>query len=282
MLNVDDINLLDDDVVMSLLQAINDGFVVVEREGMSVRYPCQPLLIATFNADDAELKESFKGLYIHFSIILHSLSDRIGLSLSTDDYPLSVEERMEVANRVNDFLDGTMNMTAVYVEENCLRERVKKARQRLHNIKISHDQLLFLCQEASKGLCEGQRAEINAARVAIAVAALRGETDCVSPDDLRIAARLAIFPRSRILETEEEEDIAPPQYMPPSPPEKDSPPEEMKSDEEEVLLKFRTTDLDFQLDLATGGESRYRNRNRGAAPYCSGICRRCIQNPSQL
>lgn len=59
---MDDINLLDDDIVMSLLQAITDGFVVVEREGMSVRYPCQPLLIATFNADDAELKDSFKGI----------------------------------------------------------------------------------------------------------------------------------------------------------------------------------------------------------------------------
>jgi predicted ATPase with chaperone activity len=61
LVHVDDINLLESDIVMSLLQSIHDGRVLVEREGMSVRYPCKPILCATFNSDDAEFKDFFKG-----------------------------------------------------------------------------------------------------------------------------------------------------------------------------------------------------------------------------
>jgi magnesium chelatase subunit D len=58
-LYIDDINLLDADLTTMLLQAITDGFVVVERDGLSVRYPCQPTLICTLNPQDGELSDVF-------------------------------------------------------------------------------------------------------------------------------------------------------------------------------------------------------------------------------
>jgi magnesium chelatase subunit D len=58
-LYIDDINLLDADLTTMLLQAITDGFVIVEREGISVRYPCKPILICTLNPQDSELKDVF-------------------------------------------------------------------------------------------------------------------------------------------------------------------------------------------------------------------------------
>ena len=79
-LYVDDINLVDDDLVTMMLQAVTDGFVIVEREGISVKYPCKPILIATLNPEDSELKDVFL--------------DRIGISLNADTEPLSMEVRI--------------------------------------------------------------------------------------------------------------------------------------------------------------------------------------------
>lgn len=58
-LYIDDLNLLDSDLTTMLLQAVTDGFVTVEREGISVRYPCKPMLICTLNPQDSELKDVF-------------------------------------------------------------------------------------------------------------------------------------------------------------------------------------------------------------------------------
>lgn len=41
-----------------------------EREGISVKYPCKPIMIATMNAEDSELKDVFL--------------DRIGIALNAD------------------------------------------------------------------------------------------------------------------------------------------------------------------------------------------------------
>ena len=85
-LYVDDINLLDDDLVTMMLQAVTDGFVTVEREGISVKYPCKPMLIATLNPEDSELKDVFL--------------DRIGMALNADSEPLTMEDRVQAVSQV--------------------------------------------------------------------------------------------------------------------------------------------------------------------------------------
>lgn len=203
-LYVDDINLLDDDIVTMMLQAITDGFVIVEREGISVKYPCKPVLIATLNPEDSELKDVFL--------------DRIGIALNADAEPLTMEERVAAVKQVMNFSEGRIpkdELDSIYEKEEQLKSAIVFAREYLKGTKLSTEQLKYLCEEASRGGCQGHRAEITATRVAMASAAL--EDAPVRADDLRLAVKLAIVPRSRFLQSAPQEEMMPPPPPPPPP-----------------------------------------------------------------
>ena len=105
-LYVDDIKLVDVDLVTMLLQAITDGFVRVEREGISVKYPCRPVLIATLNPADSELKDVFL--------------DRIGIALNADAEPLTLDERVFAVNQVRSYAHAHISCLGIYFAEDRL------------------------------------------------------------------------------------------------------------------------------------------------------------------
>lgn len=205
LLYVDDLNLLDSEATNILLQVISDGRVIVEREGISISYPCKPLLVATFNPEEGEVRD-------------HIL-DRIAIALSADATPLSIEDRVKAVDSVVSF--DKDRSTAIRAEEEAsdgLRSRIVFAREELKDIHVTHDQLLYLCQEAARAGCQGHRAEIFAAEVARASAALEGRSK-VDSDDLQLAVRLVIVPRSSFVnDPDRDPDMLEPPPPPPPPP----------------------------------------------------------------
>lgn len=212
-LYIDDINLLDAELANILLNIVNDGSVNVEREGVSVRYPCRPLLIATFNPEEGELRDH--------------LLDRIAVALSADTLVMSTEQRVEASDSVLSYspsgagrqLDQKAEDALKAAEDNEeeLKTAIIFARESMKELTLLPTQLTYLCEEAIRAGCQGHRAELFASEVARASAALEGRQ--VTSEDLKTAVKLAIAPRGTFVVTPEDiMDMPPPPPPPPPPP----------------------------------------------------------------
>ena len=65
-------------------------------------YPCLPLIIATYNPEEGELREH--------------LRDRFAISLSTDATPLSVKERVSGVDNVMGYSGGLQKQSSEEAE----------------------------------------------------------------------------------------------------------------------------------------------------------------------
>ncbi|KAK1277213.1 hypothetical protein QJS04_geneDACA003694 [Acorus gramineus] len=217
-LYVDEINLLDESISNLLLNVLTEGVNVVEREGISFRHPCKPLLIATYNPEEGSVREH--------------LLDRIAINLSAD-LPMSFDDRVTAVGIATQFQESSKEVFQMVEEEtDFAKTQIILAREYLKDVTISRDQLKYLVMESLRGGVQGHRAELYAARVAKCLAALEGR-EKVGVDDLKKAVELVILPRSIINENPQEQQNQPPPPPPPPPQNQDSSEEQDEEEDQE-------------------------------------------------
>ncbi len=218
-LYIDDINLLDDGIVNLVLEATGREQNYVERDGLSLSHPSKSLLIATYNPEEGILRD-------------HVL-DRFAIVLSANQ-SIDNTQRVEITKSVLMHAEDNIKFSEKWSEETeNLSTQLILARQWLPDVTINKEQISYLVNEALRGGIEGHRSELFAVKVAKANAALRG-SDSVNTDDLKVAVRLVIIPRSQQMPPDDDEmQPPPPEDQTPPPPQNQEDPNNEQSDSNE-------------------------------------------------
>ncbi|WP_027927848.1 putative cobaltochelatase [Amycolatopsis benzoatilytica] len=182
LLYVDEVNLLHDHLVDTLLDAAAMGRATVEREGVSVSHAARFVLIGTMNPEEGELRPQ--------------LLDRFGLTVEVAS-SRDPQQRVEVVRRRLAYEADPDGFAAGYASADAaLAAEIEAAQQLLPSVKLPDDALRQIAEVCASFEVDGMRADIVTARTAVAHAAWAGR-DEVGTEDIRVAARLALPHRRR-------------------------------------------------------------------------------------
>ena len=177
MLYVDEVNLLDDHVVDVLLDSAAMGVNVVEREGISFSHPAQFILVGTMNPEEGELRPQ--------------LLDRFGLCVLISSIA-DPEARKEIlVRRIQYEKDPVAFYEAWQGEEQLLAQGIARARNLLHRVAYTEDDLAAIAQLTADLGVDGHRGDIVILKAGVAHAAFEGR-DAISHRDILMAAELAL------------------------------------------------------------------------------------------
>lgn len=181
-LYIDEVNLLPDHIVDSILDAAASGWHVVEREGISLRHPARFILVGTMNPEEGELRPQ--------------LLDRFAISvkLRTIRDP---KLRAEIARRNIEFEINPEGFEEKWrpVEEE-LKRRIVSAKRLLPRVKVDDRYFDLVARVCARLEVDGYRPDIVALKVARALAALEGRGE-VAEGDVMKGLELALGHRTR-------------------------------------------------------------------------------------
>ena len=177
LLLVDEVNMLADDVVDSILDAAAYGSYTVKRGTTTATFRSRFVLIGTMNPEEGRLRPQ--------------IMDRFGLRIVVKGLT-DTDQRLEAYKRVQTYLVNPRHLIHEYYNDTEIAEaEIQIARDRLPNVKIPDwvsDLVLDLVHELK---IDSLRAEVTLFEAAKAFAALDGRLE-VNKEDLHIIAPMAL------------------------------------------------------------------------------------------
>ena len=212
-LYVDDVNLMDQRILMTLLNSVLDGRVVVEREGVSAEYCVDTVLIATMNPSDSDVSS-------------HIL-DRFDLCAYAS-FPDEEDKRAEILRRNADFQKDPAGFIEKFrEEEDTLKANLDRSKKILPLVTMTDDLIGVSVELTVKVLADGHRGDIAMINTAKALAALNGRDEVIKKD-VEEAAMLCLAHRRNYTQEQPQE---PPK--PEEPEEDDQEPQENEEQQQE-------------------------------------------------
>lgn len=191
-LYADEVNLLPDGIVSTLICAASGEENLVEREGISFRHACRFVLVGTMNPEEGKLRPQFL--------------DRFGLYVDVTGEK-DVKARTEIIRRRMEYEKDPAAFVCRWKKETeALALRIARARTLARDIAPDESVRALCAKYAAQAGAEGNRTEIVLARTAAAVAAWSGR-DYISHEDIKEAAKYVLPHRRR-------EDAPPPPQPP--------------------------------------------------------------------
>ncbi len=181
-LYIDEVNLLPDHLVDSILDSASSGWNFVEREGISVSHPSRFILVGTMNPEEGSLRPQ--------------IADRFGMKAHAENL-MNPEERMEIIKRNEDFAKDPLAFCEKYKQQQEeLRKKVEAARNLLPQVNIPEKILESIAKVCTSLEVDGYRPDIVTLKASRALAALEGRTT-LQPVDVLTAAELTLSHRTR-------------------------------------------------------------------------------------
>jgi magnesium chelatase subunit D len=182
LLYVDEVNLLPDHLVDSLLDAAAMGRARVEREAVSVTHAASFVMVGTMNPEEGELRPQ--------------LLDRFGLAV---DVAASRDPEIRVQvirSRMAYEADPEAFVAKHAAADADVAERIAAAQALLPSVELPDEILVQIATLCAAYDVDGLRGDLVTARTAVAHAAWCGRA-VVTAEDVRVAARLALPHRRR-------------------------------------------------------------------------------------
>lgn len=189
-LYIDEVNLLSESLVNTILDVAASGVNRVEREGISHEHPCRFILVGTMNPEEGGLKPQ--------------LLDRFGFFVDVNASD-NIRERVEIiSQRLAYEANPQLFCKQQKEKQEILLDQINRAENKLKGIDLDDHVLQLIADVCTKAFCAGHRGDLALALGTKALAAFRNKSK-VDLKEVMDVRDLALLHRLRNLQQEQQE-----------------------------------------------------------------------------
>ncbi len=189
---VDNVNLMEGKILDMLLESVDTGKILVEREGVSAEFLVDASVVATMDPAERELPDS--------------VADRFDLCVTILPETDPNARTNIILSNIQFEEDPESIISQYFPEDREVLESVRKAKEILPSVVITGDDINTIAKICQNLNVRGFRGDISTAKTARALAALDGKT-AVSEDHIADALVLCLSHRRGIAASTDEETV---------------------------------------------------------------------------